>query len=157
MESFFFSAKTAVEFRNLKISKILNNIPNGIFPVPFKVMYISLWCTVSRSGYLFPVTCLGWTKIFLDKYLNPIQDGPLSGCLRIGCKKTLPLQILSHISYNDETCHCYTLPKEDPKTFESHDSLSSADISIFSPVISKFCCIKKYSYRLHLIIQKLIL
>ena len=41
----FFSAKTAVEFRNLKISKILNNIPNGIFPVPFKVMYISLWCT----------------------------------------------------------------------------------------------------------------
>ena len=42
---FFFSAKTAVEFRNLKISKILNNIPNGIFLVPFKVMYISLWCT----------------------------------------------------------------------------------------------------------------
>ena len=27
--------------------------------------------------------------------------------------------------------------------------LSSADISIFSPEISNFCCIKKYRYRLH--------
>ena len=27
--------------------------------------------------------------------------------------------------------------------------LSSADISIFSPEISKFCYIKKYRYRLH--------
>ena len=27
--------------------------------------------------------------------------------------------------------------------------LSSVDIGIFSPEISKFCCIKKYRYRLH--------
>ena len=27
--------------------------------------------------------------------------------------------------------------------------LSSADISNFSPKINKFCCIKKYMYRLH--------
>ena len=26
---------------------------------------------------------------------------------------------LSHISYNDETWHNYTLPKEDPKIYES--------------------------------------
>ena len=35
--------------------------------------------------------------------------------------------------------------------------LSSADISIFSPEINKFCCIKKYRYRLHFSIQFLIL
>ena len=35
--------------------------------------------------------------------------------------------------------------------------LSSADISIFSPEINKFCYIKKYSYRFHFDIQFLIL
>ena len=34
---------------------------------------------------------------------------------------------------------------------------SSADISIFSPEISKFCYIKKYSYRLHFNAEFLIL
>ena len=38
----------------------------------------------------------------------------------------------------------------------THD-LSSADISIFSPEISKFCYIRKYKYRLHFDIQFLIL
>ena len=35
--------------------------------------------------------------------------------------------------------------------------LSSADISNFSPEISKFCCIKKYMYRLHFDAKFLIL
>ena len=35
--------------------------------------------------------------------------------------------------------------------------LASADISIFSPEISKFCYIKKYRYRLHFHLQFLIL
>ena len=35
--------------------------------------------------------------------------------------------------------------------------LASADISIFSPEISKFCYIKKYRYRLHFDTQFLIL
>ena len=35
------------------------------------------------------------------RVLNPVQDGLFRGC--------------SHISYNDETWHSYTLPKEDPK------------------------------------------
>ena len=34
--------------------------------------------------------------------------------------------------------------------------LNSADISIFSPEISRFCCIKKYRYRLHSSTQFLI-
>ena len=42
----------------------------------------------------------------------------------------------------------YALPKEDPKNDVTH-ALSSADISIFSPEISKFCYIKKYRYRLN--------
>ena len=37
------------------------------------------------------------------------------------------------------------------------DLLSSADISIFSPEITKFCYIKKYTYRLHFNTQFLIL
>ena len=30
-------------------------------------------------------------------------------------KKNPRPENLSHVSYNDETCHNYTLPKEDPK------------------------------------------
>ena len=37
-----FLVKTAVKFRNLKISKVLNTDTNRIFLIPFKVMYISL-------------------------------------------------------------------------------------------------------------------
>ena len=37
-----FLVKTAVKFRNLQINKMLTIDTNRIFPVPFKVMYISL-------------------------------------------------------------------------------------------------------------------
>ena len=50
--------------------------------------------------------------------LNPNQDGLFRGCSRMwgrGGKKALPLQNLSHISYNGEAWHSYTLPKDDPK------------------------------------------
>ena len=41
-------------------------------------------------------------------------------------------------------------PKKIQKIYESRDiPLSSADISIFSPEISKFGYIKKYRYRLY--------
>ena len=58
---------------------------------------------------------------------------------------------LSHISDHDETWHSYTLAKEDLKIYMYHmiQPLSSADSSIFSPEISKFCYIKKYRYRLY--------
>ena len=32
-----------------------------------------------------------------------------------GAKRPSPPSNLSHISYNDETSHTYTLPKEDPE------------------------------------------
>ena len=43
-------------------------------------------------------------------------------------------------------------PKKIQKIHESHP-LSSADISVFSPKISKFCFIKKYRYRLQILIH----
>ena len=47
---------------------------------------------------------------------NPVQDGHFRGCSLMGYpKKAPPPQNLSHISYNDETWHRYTLPKEDFK------------------------------------------
>ena len=44
------------------------------------------------------------------EYVNPIQDGPFRGC--------------SHISYNDDTWHSYTLPlpKEDQKKYKWLDT-----------------------------------
>ena len=48
--------------------------------------------------------------------VNTIQDGTFQGCSQIGWgQKGLPPQNLRHISYNDQTWHSYTLPKEDPK------------------------------------------
>ena len=42
LESLIFLVKKAVKFRNLQIIRILNTDKNRIFPIPFKVMYISL-------------------------------------------------------------------------------------------------------------------
>ena len=50
-------------------------------------------------------------------FFNPIQEGHFRGCKRIGGGANL-----SHISYNDETRHSYTLPKEDPKIYQSRDT-----------------------------------
>ena len=50
----------------------------------------------------------------LNCSLNPIQDGLFRGCSRMGGRGAL-CPPLSHISYNEETWHSYTLPKEDPK------------------------------------------
>ena len=82
--------------------------------------------------------------------LNPIQDGHFWGCsqMREG-QKRLPLP---------KICHTYlTMMKLDivipnlkkiQKVYESRDT-PRADISIFSPEISKFCYIKQYRYRLN--------
>ena len=45
---------------------------------------------------------------------NPIQ--------RMGIFVAAPLLKISQISYNDETWHSYTLPKEDPQIHESPDT-----------------------------------
>ena len=53
--------------------------------------------------------------IVCDFNVNPIQDGHFWGCSRMERTKSSPLKNLSHISYNYETWHSYTLPKGDPK------------------------------------------
>ena len=53
--------------------------------------------------------------VFLTAF-NPIQDGHFAVCYRMGGSKRSPfLKSVSHISYNDETWHNYTLPKDNPK------------------------------------------
>ena len=63
---------------------------------------------------------------------------------------TLFLNMNPHKSYNDESCHSYTLPKE-VHNYINHVThpLSSVPISTFSPEINNFCYIKKYKYRLY--------
>ena len=92
-----------------------------------------------------------WSHL-LKKSLTLFRMGFFGAARRWGgAKKATPLENLSRISYNDETSHSYTLPKEVPKTiWITRQTLCSADISIFLPEISKFCHIKKYKYRFHL-------
>ena len=82
---------------------------------------------------------------------NPIQDGLFWGCPWMGGKEaTLPK--ICHTSYSGETWHSYALPKEDQQIiwimWHTHP-LSSADVSIFSVEIAKFCYIRKYRYGFH--------
>ena len=68
-----------------------------------------------------------------------------------GTKKSHPLFKIYHTYATImKLWHICNLPKEDPKNINhvTHP-VSSADISIFSSEISKFCYIKKYKYRLH--------
>ena len=91
-----------------------------------------------------------------NTYFNPIQDGQFWGWSRMNgggewrAKKPPSLKSVN-ISYNDETWQLYLTSRRSKKNMNlvTH-TLSSADISIFSPEISKFCYIKKYRYRLHL-------
>ena len=54
-----------------------------------------------------------------------------------------PAKNVSDISYNNETWHTYTLPREDPKT-RNHMThpLSSADISIFQQKSATFVILR---------------
>ena len=82
-------------YNNL-IWKLYNSDPIGL-----SIMFVLSECYLKR---------LEEKSIALSFALNPIQEGLFRGCSRMGSKN------LSHISYNDETWHSYTLPKEDPKT-----------------------------------------
>ena len=73
------------------------------FKTPFNLKWITYF------GYLL--------LILRFSSFNPIQDGHFRGCSRMGGAKRPPsLKSVTHIiSYNDETLHSYTLPKEDPR------------------------------------------
>ena len=98
------------------------------------------------------ITLLFSPKSLNLEALNPIQDGPLRGCSRMGGGKKASLPKICH--YPTIMKYSYTLPKEDQEIYEAHDtpldiSMSSADISIFLLEISRFCYVKKCRYRLH--------
>ena len=101
-----------------------------------------------KSNYLLSFFLfLCQTKITLFVYLLTLFRMDIFGAahgwgLGGGGKKASPPWSLSHICYNDETCHSYTLPKKE--FYLSFKTLSSTDISIFLPEISKFCYITKY-------------
>ena len=83
---------------------------------------------------------------------NPIQDGLFRGCswMREGQKGLPCLKSVTHILQWWNLAQLY-LTQRRSKKYMNHVThrLSSADISIFSPEISKLCYIKKYRYRLY--------
>ena len=83
---------------------------------------------------------------------KPIQDGTFRGCSRMKrTKKTSPLSKICH-TYPTMVKLGTVIPyvKKIQKIYNHLTHiLSSADISIFLPEISKFCYIKKYRYRLY--------
>ena len=84
--------------------------------------------------------------------INPIQDEVFRGCSRMGRDQKRPpsLKSVRHILQWWKLVQL-CLAQTRSKTYMNHVThpLSSGDISIFSPEISKFCCIKKYRYRFH--------
>ena len=71
-------------------------------------------------------------KHYEEKLLQSIQQANALTLFRMtffralhgweGAKKAPPPPNLSHISYNDETLHSYTLPKKDPKMYDPRDT-----------------------------------
>ena len=83
--------------------------------------------------------------------INPIQDEHFRGCSRMeGAKSPPSLKSLTHILQWWNLAQLYLTWRRSKKyvTHVTHP-LSFADITIFSPGISKFCYIKKYRHRLH--------
>ena len=67
-----------------------------------------------------------------------------------GQKGAPSLKSVTHILQWWNLAHLYLTQRRSKKYMSPvTNPLSSADISIFSPEISKFCYIKKYRYRLH--------
>ena len=83
---------------------------------------------------------------------NPIQDGLFRRCSRMGegAKRTHSLKSVTHTLQWWNLARFYLTQKRSKKN-SNHVThpLSSADISIFSPQISKLWYIKKYRYRLY--------
>ena len=87
--------------------------------------------------------------------VNPIQGGSPWGCSRIrgrggGGAKKVPLPKICHTYPAMMNLAQLYLTQRRTKKYMNQVAhpFSSADISIFSPKITKFCCIKKHGYRL---------
>ena len=88
---------------------------------------------------------------FITWSFNPIQDGLFRGCSRMRGPKSPPsLKSGTDILQWWNLAQLYLTQRRSEKHMNhlTHP-LSSADISIFSPEINKFCYVKKYRYRLY--------
>ena len=107
---------------------------------PWNSEIVKFWNSVMKTFSSIYVNCF-----------NPVQDGLFWGCSRMeGQKCPHSLNSFTHILQLWNLAELY-LTKRRSKKYMNHvtHSLSSADISIFSPEISKFCYINKYKYRLY--------
>ena len=89
-----------------------------------------------------------WHFMIFKISLNPIQDGPFGCCSwKRRAKRSPSLKSVRHILQLWNFAQSYLTLSESKKIMNhvTHP-LSSADISIFSLEISKFCYIKKYRY-----------
>ena len=121
--------------------------PGGFAQVTFRITQNNCWSHVNIENN-WPASFEILSKSHIA--VNPIQDGLFRGCSRMGGTlfgPTIP-----------KICHTYPmqwwnlaqlyLTQIRSKKYMNHVThpLSSADISIFSPKISKFCYIKKSTY-----------
>ena len=101
-----------------------------------------------------------YNRLFFNiAFLNPIQQ-PFQGCswMRESQKAPPSLKSATHILQQWNLAQLYLTQRRSKKYMNQvTHPLNSADISIFSLEISKFCHIKKYRYRLHFDISFLIL
>ena len=97
--------------------------------------------THSRKIVLVPLVAI----------INPIKDGPFRDCSQMGeCKKALLPKIYNIYPTMIKLGTVTPYPKKIQKCINQiTHPLSSADISIFSPENSDFCCIKKHRHKLH--------
>ena len=108
------------------------------------------WPWTTNLFLKIPVHLL-FTHCWIPLSINPIQGGHFQGCSRMGGAKRPPSLIsVTHILQLWNLAQLY-LTYRRSKKYINHvtQPMSSADISIFSPEISKFCYIKKCRYRLH--------
>ena len=100
---------------------------------------------VPRSQYTKILHVSGILTLFRMGFFGAAQEWE-----RGGGKYPSSLKSVTHILQWWKLAQLY-LTQRRSKKYINHVThpLSSADISIFSPKISKFCYIKKYRYRLH--------
>ena len=169
MRSFHFSSidKSTVmkEIDNLKPKKATQDIDTPVKNLMLNcIIFAECICfqfNVAISSSQFPASFkfTDVTPVFKNRSrikkddFNPVQDGLLRGCslMEGGRAKRPPsLKPVTHILQWWNFAQLY-LTQRRFKNYVNHVTyhLSSADISIFSPVISKFCYMKKYRYRLY--------
>ena len=169
MRSFHFSSidKSTVmkEIDNLKPKKATQDIDTPVKNLMLNcIIFAECICfqfNVAISSSQFPASFkfTDVTPVFKNRSrikkddFNPVQDGLLRGCslMEGGRAKRPPsLKPVTHILQWWNFAQLY-LTQRRSKKYMNHVThpLSSADISIFSPEISKFCYIKKCRYRFH--------